>query len=203
MPRLTEKDRQQIIELFARAGIAPGVMVRTAQVLPATEGARASDDGEGGFRWVLTTEQPAKVWDWSQNNFVDEVLLADGMILPRQVPLLDSHNRFSVDDHIGSVNNFETGKVGKYAALFGQVRFAADDKGQRTRQKVADGHLTDGSVGYRVTKSIWIPEGTEAAVKGRTFKGPLKVSHEARLMEFSITPIGADTLAKVRHLLGR
>ena len=45
-----------------------------------------------------------------------------------------------------------------------------------------------------------IPEGTEAAVKGRTFAGPLKVSYEWTLKEFSITPIGADTLAKVRSL---
>jgi len=206
MPPLSDQARLQIINLFARAGILPGVMVRTAQVLTVAgedeSSVRASEDADGNFRWVLTTEQPAKVWDWQQGDFVDEVLLADGMILPRQAPLLDSHSRFSVDDHIGSVSNFDLGKVGKYAAVFGQVRFAADDKSQRTRQKVADGHLTDGSVGYRVTKSIWIPEGTEAAVKGRMFKGPLKVSHESRLMEFSITPIGADTLAKVRHLLG-
>ena len=68
-------------------------------------------------------------------------------------------------------------------------------------QKVLDGHITDGSVGYAVTRAIWVPDGTEAAINGKIYQGPLKVSTEWSLKEFSITPIGADTLAKVRGRL--
>jgi len=191
--------RAEIAALLARAGIGYGATVRSAS-LPLSTATAA--DGADGFRWILTTEQPTTVFDWERFDFIDEILLADGILLPeiRQVPLLDSHSRWSVDDHLGSVTDIKLDQAGQYAAISGLVRFAADEKSQRTRQKVADGHLTDGSVGYRVTKSIWIPEGHEAAYGGRLFKGPLRLSHESQLKEFSITPIGADTLAKVKSL---
>lgn len=192
--------RSAIIDLFGRQGIAPGAMVRTSAL--AADPARANAPSGDGLRWVLTTEQAATVFDWDRWEFVDEILLMDGLILPdiRQVPLLDSHNRGSVDDHLGSVADIRAAAAGGFAAIDGLVRFAADDKSQRTLQKVLDGHLTDGSVGYRVNRSVWVPEGTEAAVRGRTFAGPVKVSYEWSLKEFSATPIGADTLAKVRSL---
>jgi len=179
---------------FAQAGITTGISIRTATC-------RAAVTADA-IRWTLTTEQPATVFDWDRWDFVDEVLLLDGMTVPaiKQVPLLDSHSRGSVDDVLGSVNDFQVAKAGGFIALDGAVSFAADEKSQRTQQKVLDQHITDGSVGYRVTRSVWIPEGTEAAIKGRTFSGPLKVSYESELREFSITPIGADTLAKVRGL---
>ena len=37
---------------------------------------------------------------------------------------------------------------------------------------------------------------------GRIFAGPLKVSYSWLLKEFSVTPVGADVLAKVRTLCG-
>lgn len=205
MPNLKNSTvRAEIAATFARAGIAPGTLVRAAAVGAghASDQARASQAEDGSLTWTLTTEQPATVFDWDRWDFVDEVLLMDGLVLPgiKQVPLLDSHNRGTVDDHLGSVTAFAVSTAGGHRAIDGSVRFAADDKSQRTLQKVLDGHITDGSVGYRVLKSIWIPEGTEATVKGRTFAGPVKVSHEWSLKEFSITPIGADTLAKVRSL---
>lgn len=199
MPPKSSAVRSEIIDLLARAGIAQGAAVRTSTLAAGT--IRSSLD-DGGLRWILATEQPATVFDWDYFDFVDEVLLMDGLVLPdiRQVPLLDSHNRRSVDDHLGSVSDIQIAQAGGYLAKDGLVRFAADEKSQRTQQKVLDRHITDGSVGYIVTRSVWIPEGTEAAVKGRTFAGPLKVSYEWALKEFSITPIGADTLAKVRSL---
>jgi len=205
MPPLNrELIRSEILTAFARAGIGPGLMVRSSfSGAQAPSGRQvAAPDQEGHLLWTLTTEQPATVFDWDRWDFVDEVLLMDGLALPdiRQVPLLDSHNRSSVDDHLGSVADFVKSMAGGFGAIDGSVYFAADEKSQRTYQKVLDGHITDGSVGYRVSKSIWIPEGTEATVKGRTFMGPVKISHEWSLKEFSITPIGADTLAKVRTL---
>jgi hypothetical protein len=203
MPLKNSTLRAEITDLLARAGLLPGHTVRTAAALTATPGQRAEAAADGNLRWTLTTEQPALVWDWERFDFVSEVLLMDGLVLPaiRQVPLLDAHSRSSVDDHLGSVSDIRTSTASGFAAVEGLVRFAADDKSQRTRQKVLDGHLTDGSVGYRVDRALWIPEGMEAAVRGRLFTGPVKVSHEWSLKEFSITPIGADTLAKVRGRL--
>jgi len=175
-------------------GMIPGITVRAITN-------RAVTDPES-IRWTLATEQPATVYDWSRDELVQEVLLVDGMVAPAngQVPLLDCHSRWSCEDQLGSVTDFAAAMNGELAAKDGLVRFAADEKSQRTKQKVIDGHLTDGSVGYRVLRSVWIPEGTEAIIRNRTFQGPLKVTYEWAIKEFSITPIGADSLAKVRGL---
>lgn len=176
------------------AGLVPGITVRSLTN-------RAVTDPDA-IRWTLATEQPATVYDWARDALVLEVLLMDGMVAPEngQVPLLDCHNRWSCEDQLGSVTDFAAAMSGSYPAKDGLVRFASDEKSQRTRQKVIDGHLTDGSVGYKVLRSIWIPEGTEAVIRSRTFQGPLKVTFEWEIREFSVTPIGADGLAKARDL---
>lgn len=190
------EQRAAIRREFERAGIYEGLQVRSHC------SARAAGRDEDSLRWVLTTEQPAVVFDWNRFDFVEEVLLMDGMETPaiKQVPFLDSHSRRSVDDVLGSVTDFQTLKTGGFAGVDGLVNFAMDEKSQRTKQKVIDGHLTDGSIGYGVMKSVWIPDEEEASVHGRIFTGPLKVSYRWLLKEFSGTPIGADTLAKVRSL---
>lgn len=192
--------RSEITDIFARAGISPGLSLRAAVVPPAPPASSGADDG--GLRWILATEAPATVFDWERFDFVSEVLLMDGLVLPatKQVPLLDSHKRTSFDDVLGSVNDFARAEADGFAAVDGLVSFAADEKSQRASKKVEDRHLTDGSVGYQVERAVWIPAGEKAAVHGRVFEGPLKVSYRWLLKEFSVTPIGADALAKVRSL---
>lgn len=191
--------QQQIETILRQAGIHPGMMVR--QVL---QRATAPAD-DGGMDWTLTTELPASVFDWDRWDIVDEVLVADGMMVPAvgQVPLLDSHNRHSAHEVIGHVRDFTDSKAGDYPGKSGRVFFAADPGSQEIKAKVVDGHITDGSVGYQVHNSVWIPEEQEASINGRIFKGPLKVSYKWSLKEFSVTPIGADVLAKVRLLCGK
>ncbi len=198
MPQVQTR-HQQIEQALRAAGIHPGMYARTALIQRA---ATVADDGS--MDWTLTTEKPARVFDWNQFDFVDEVLLMDGMLVPAngQVPFLDCHNRQSATDVIGHVEQFSDSTSGQYAGKNGRVFFAADTESQCIRQKVVDGHITDGSVGYQVNKSVWIPEGMEGVVNGKVFQGPLKVSYEWSLMEFSATPIGADALAKVRLLCG-
>lgn len=201
-------DRRQIAEIFARAGIRQGMVVRSAAILPSKNSPDATRAlpkvrEDGSFEWTLTTEQPSIVFDWERYDFVDEILLADGIVVPGsgQIPLLNSHNRQRVEDQLGSVRGFLLGQEGEFKSLVGQVFFSdADDISRSACAKVQEGHLTDGSIGYRVEKSIYIPEGEEAYVQGKVYKGPVKVSYRAKLMEFSVTPIGADTLAKVRGL---
>lgn len=195
--------RRQIENELIRAGIYPGMQIRAGACR--TVPAAGVQTGDVSVRWILTTEMPATVFDWMRFEFIDEILLMEGMTVPaiKQVPFLDSHSRNSVDDILGSVNDFQPLQVSGYAAISGAVNFAADDKSQRTLQKALDGHLTDGSVGYAVTRSIWIPDGESAVVRGREFTGPLKISYEWALKEFSGTPVGADILAKVRNLCGQ
>lgn len=202
--RLSMSDRRRLVDQeFRQVGVRPGLVTRTAQVVPRAAGDGAAGENDG-LLWTLTTEMPAIVFDWARYDFVSEVLLMDGMLVPavNQVPLLDSHSRWSCDDVLGSVRDFVDAVQGSYKARDALVYFAGDEKSRRTRQKVVDRHLLDGSVGYQVLKSVWIPDGEEAAVGGQVFQGPLKVSYSWLLKEFSVTPVGADVLAKVRTLCG-
>ena len=193
--------------LLLEAGFCPDVTLRRVPVLSgradvASTAPPVSDAGAGGIRWILATDQPARVYDWARGDFVDEVLLTDGLEFPAQLPLLDAHSRESVANQIGSVRDFRLTESGGYRALEGLVTFSeADELSRATAAKVREGHITDGSVGYRVDRSVWIPDGERANVQGRDFAGPLKVSYRASLKEFSVCPIGADSLAKVRALL--
>ncbi len=197
---LRAQQQQHIEQILRTAGISYGSWTREAAVVSGP----GETEEDAPLLWTLATELPATVFDWDRWEFVEEVLLMDGMMVPAvgQVPLLDSHSRSSCDDVLGHVKNFADSVRGQYPAKDGSVYFAADSRSQRTRQKVVDGHLLDGSVGYQVLKSVWIPEEEEASVGGRIFEGPLKVSYSWLLKEFSATPVGADVLAKVRTLCG-
>lgn len=194
------------IRAVALAASHAGAQASTPSPASPPPAGRATADAENepgeDLRWVLATEQPARVFDWERWDLVDEVLLIDGLRpAGRQIPLLDSHNRISSNDLIGSVVLDGQETVKNYNALMGRVRFSqASELARETAAKVAEGHLTDGSIGYRVLKSVWIPEGESAQIRGKIYNGPLKVSTKAELLEFSITPIGADNLAKVHGL---
>ena len=193
------RQQQQIRKELETAGLMFGTQSRAAALIIRGE---ESNQDSPGLDWILTSEKPTTIFDWNRWDFVNEILLMDGMLVPAigQVPFLDSHNRQSVDDVLGHVKDFSETTAGEYPAKAAIVHTASDDKSVRTRQKIDEGHITDGSVGYEVLKSVWIPEGEEAVVKGRRFVGPVKVSYSWSLKEFSATPIGADVLAKVRLL---
>lgn len=145
---------------------------------------------------TLATETPARVWDWERWEVVNEVLLMEGLkALPKQVPLLDSHNRARVGDQLGSTlpRKEEGGKLG------GVRRFSkVNPRAVEAAGMVGEGHLTDGSIGYVVEKATWIDEGQTKRIRDREFTGPLKVATSWRLIEDSVTPIGADSGAKMR-----
>jgi len=158
------------------------------------------DDEQKTVKFVATTEQPAQVFDWERFDIVDEVLRMDGIILPKsgRVPLLDSHARHSVANILGSADAWDFTEVDGHNGIETIVRFASDNGGKDAFQKVRDGHLTDMSVGYRVLESQWIPDKGKADIGGKSYTGPLKVATKWELKEVSLTPIGADALAKVR-----
>ncbi len=155
------------------------------------------DDQAQKVRVVAATENPVRIWDWEKKEVIEEVLLLDGVVLPEgnRVPLLDSHNRYSVSGVLGSARNF--GVNGN--ALECDVVFSETGLGKETAIKVREGHLTDFSVGYESIESVWASPDETKSVGGRVFLGPLKVTTRWKLKELSITPIGADESAKVRE----
>lgn len=192
-----ESRRDKITNFLSRAGMRPGLQVRSA-------GVRAPDpDNKDDIRMVLFTENPVEVFDWKTFEFWDEVLLADGVVYPgiNQIPLLNCHNMHTVENLLGHVEDFQKISTGDVAGNDGQVLFAADQLSQDTRQKVLDRHLTDGSLGYITDGVVYIAAGAEAKVKGKVFQGPLKVAYDFRCPEYSMTPIGADILSKVKWMM--
>lgn len=183
-----------------RVGMRRGMYCRSAQI--AKREAPAADGGKlTKARWILATEQPVMMFDWRFYEFMPEVLLASGMSAPEQVPLLDNHNRWSVGDMLGSVGDFAQVDVGGVKANEGEVRFAA--KAEAAAGLVAEGHLTDGSAGYMYedADAIYVPEDMTVNVAGRDYVGPAKIVTKWRLLEFSLTPIGADALAKIKRMI--
>ncbi|MDM8525235.1 HK97 family phage prohead protease [Desulfococcaceae bacterium HSG8] len=160
---------------------------------------RTFDDASRSVRVVAVTENPVRTWDWERKDFVDEILLIEGANVPfsGQIPLLDSHNRSSVAGVLGSARNFEPRGSD---TLECDVFFSGTEAGNDAAQKVKEGHLTDFSVGYFPAESYWIPSGQAHDVNGRTFRGPVKLTTKWNLMELSVTPIGADQMAKARSV---
>ncbi len=151
------------------------------------------DEAARTVDFVLATESRVRVWDWERGN-IDEILLMSGCTFPEQVPLLDAHSRFSVEDQLGSLRDLRV----EGESLLATAHFSS--AAEEAFRKVAEGHLTDISVGYSVDESYWIPEGETGLVgeSGRSFAGPLRVVSKWTVREGSLTPIGADDAAKAR-----
>ncbi len=192
--------REQIRKELERLGISPGFSTRAAGMRVVPE---SFDTAARSVRFVATTEQPATVWDWDKYDFVEEVLRMDGMVIPAtgSVPLLDTHSRASVEDVLGSAADFKDFLIGDLAGKDCLVSFSSVRQGQDAATKVSEGHITDVSVGYRVTEAYFVPEGQKQIIGGKEYEGPVKVSTRWELRELSLVPIGADSLAKVRALV--
>lgn len=170
---------------------------RTLSVRLAKDGHPATlDDASRSFEAIGATEAPCEIYDYQRGEIVAEVLLMDGLELPKssQVPLLDSHERWDTRSVLGSYRDMRTDAD----KLVGRVFFSKSPEAESPWTKAKEGHLTDFSVGYRVISSQWVPDGETANFKGRSFKGPVRVTTRWRVKELSICPIGADPGAKAR-----
>lgn len=154
------------------------------------------DDENRSVEIVVATEAPVEVFDFERYEVVREVLIIDGVEMPKskQVPLLDAHMRFEAANVLGSIRGLK--KEGQ--ELIGRAYFSSVENVQDIWTKVREGHLTDFSAGYRPIDSQWVPDGESYDYKGRSFKGPIRVTKRWRIREGSTVPIGADELAKAR-----
>src|SRR6185436_12583251 len=157
-----------------------------------------SYDGEKRtMQATIATENPVDVWDWERGAH-KEILLADGMKMEgNQIPLLDSHLRYSIDSMLGSIRSIKA----ENGSITGTLHFDSTDDGKKAEIKAREGHLTDISAGYQRLKSTWIPEKQSTVIAGRTFEGPLRVTPEWKLKEGSLRPIGADGNSKTRSAM--
>lgn len=168
--------------------------VTRAQILYTPQSFREADDS---VEFTLSTEQPALIFDYYHFKLVREVIVSDGVILPdnKQIPLIDSHDRGTVKNILGSVRDFkvEDNKV------VGRLYFSKSKDAQDALLKVREGHLDSGSVGYRQEETVYIPEGESFVKNGKEYNGELYLTTKWALQEFSLVAIGADPGAKARN----
>ena len=177
----------------APIGIPEGISVRSKiSFKPST--LRKEDRS---VEFVLTTETPAFVWSWERWDVVSEVLIAKGVNIPAngQVPLQDSHNRGSIKSTLGSVREIKV----ENDEVIGRLYFAKSAEAVDAFEKIEDGHVDSGSVGYTAT-GTWIAKGKTFDYDGKTYEGPMQLTTKWDLHEYSVTAIGADPFAKARDM---
>lgn len=156
---------------------------------------------ERSVEGVIASEERALMFDFREG-LVDEILLMEGLKdIPRQLPLLDTHDRFTVEKVLGSTRNIHIDED----QLLGKSFFSSTDEGQSAFRKVEEGHITAFSIGYSIGDFRIVPAGKTEEINGREFTAgerALRVVLEWRLIENSLTPIGADATAKVRSQSG-
>lgn len=158
-------------------------------------GVETLDDKTRSIMATLSTETPVRTYDWESGQYINEILLADSFEVADQVPLLDSHARWSVKDQLGSIREMKTEAL----KFVGRVYFGPTQAALDAFAMVKERHLTDLSIGYITAQAVIVNEGQEYKhTDGRTFKGPVKLSLKTIVKEGSITPIGADEMAKFR-----
>lgn len=145
---------------------------------------------------IATTEDPVPVYDYELGAVVPEILLMTGCKLAksRQVPLQDSHDRWSVASTLGSARDMHVVDD----RIECTVVFSSVPEGESALTKVEEGHLTDFSVGWRELKCVKLRTGEKKTIGGREFEGPARVVTSWTIKELSIVPIGADERAKAR-----
>ena len=158
---------------------------------------------ERSFEAVVASETPAQIFDYRSYEVIDEVLLSGGGVFPDHVPLLANHQRYSLEDQIGSARDFRA-EGDKWVGKGFVARAVGDnDPIERIWVRVADGHLRAVSIGYKIGNYVDIPPGKKQKINGRSFAAgerTLRVTTEWHVHELSLTPIGADSTALIRSM---
>ena len=92
---------------------------------------------KGSKTAVIATQRPIPSFPRGDGTYIPEILLMRGLELPedRKIPLLDAHNRTSIDAVKGSIVNLRIEK----GELVGELEF--DDGETNAQRKVERGHV--------------------------------------------------------------
>jgi hypothetical protein len=165
-------------------------------------------DEQRSFEATMSTEVVAQVADMKNWRIIDEVMIARGGQFPTYLPLLDNHFRSGSESVIGSSRGF---KLDQNNEWFGRV-FVAEPANERDRvnviwSRVKGGHLRAVSLGYLPAEGgfVDIPPGQERTIDGKSYRAKarvLRITQSWQPHEVSLTPIGADSKAIIRSLMG-
>jgi hypothetical protein len=170
---------------------------RALTIAKGDSGAPSTLDVEGrSVEAIGATETPVLERDYDTWEVYPTVLLMSGCQIPpnRQLPLLDTHSRYSTASVIGSYRDMRI----ENNQLLGRAVFSTAEEAEGPWLKTMEGHLTDYSVARKDLEATIIPANQTGLIDGRTFQGPVKVVTKWIPKEMSSCPIGADENAKAR-----
>ena len=159
-----------------------------------------SEQGEKAVTVVIATENPVEKYDTERGIVLREVLSMNGVSYRggrRQLPIVDSHDRSTVANVLGSVRNLRVDKD----ELIGDAYFASDEESQRAYQKLKDGHLTDFSITATPKESTFVERGQIFRTsQGEEVSGPAEIVTNWMPTDASLCATGADERSVVRRM---
>jgi hypothetical protein len=114
----------------------------------------------------------------------------------RQLPIVDSHDRSTIKNVLGSVRNIRVDG----SQLVGDAVFAGDPASQEAYQKLLDGHLTDFSITAQPKTIQSVKRGESYVLRGGTVEGPADIVTSWVPSDASLVAAGADETSTVREL---
>ncbi len=149
---------------------------------------------------TIATDTPVRIYDWREDEEIDEVLVPAGFIAPRRMRLRVDHRTWGSESVIGRVDDFKIGKKSVEATL----RFSGADDVNPIYQRVADGSLDEVSIGarYDMKDTVRIEPGESKEVDGVTYRADKKVAKRIVRKwygrETSVVDEAADPKATIR-----
>lgn len=184
---------------------------------PSTESTQStSSDSEGAINRAPTTmdikartvgvtmltETPIPYSDY-QYGRCSLIMLMSGCQLPAsgKVPMCDSHDTYSTESIYGSGEQLAIGSASiggqTVKVLTGVLRFASDQPSTDRMNKMAEGHITDVSIGCKTLAETFVEEGETYILDGVSYQGPTLLVTSWALKEVSLCAVGRDVNAKV------
>lgn len=149
---------------------------------------------------VIASENPVERYDDSTDEMIQEILLMSGVEYragKNQLPIVDSHDRSTVRNVLGSVRNIRV----EGTELVGDASFARDTDSQIAFEKLMDGHLTDFSITAWPNEQRAIRRGETERIGDKEIQGPAVIVTRWTPSDASLVAAGADETSTVRELL--
>ena len=152
---------------------------------------------------VIATETPVMVYDEVRRQWIQQVLLMDGVQFRnerRQLPIVDSHNDKTVRNVFGSIRGIAI----EGDQLVGLPEFATDEESQKIATRYNEGHLNDFSIDAQILARQYVPEGQQYTTRqGKVIEGPAEIVTQWEPHNASICATGADPNSTVRRSIDR
>ena len=152
---------------------------------------------------VIATETPVMIYDEIRRQWIQQVLLMDGVQFRnerRQLPIVDSHNDKTVRNVFGSIRGIAI----EGDQLVGLPEFATDEESQKIATRYNEGHLNDFSIDAQILARQYVPEGQQYTTRqGKVIEGPAEIVTQWEPHNASICATGADPNSTVRRSIDR